>query len=285
MKINFSHVLGVAVFMSILSGSYVLWNTSSTSDTTEQNTSTLSDRTVSKSDTGIETDTGKRLETFGNSGTNWGMSPFGSGKPLEEEKKPEFKKPNTEWKTRTLSGITYVFGEGNPKEVGLNPEQIEHIGKNCETYESGKNLYDAGFCNPETGKLKYLSPEAENHILAALSDPNWEKLATKCENNFRVIETSDTFQNAIGNPNSLYFERVFTPGFLDIDNFVSVEANTGWKKLNTERTINLSQFIMGAMEYGRIDTKNPYGNCVDIYGKNIVEHLIKATDSYMWPVE
>jgi hypothetical protein len=45
------------------------------------------------------------------------MSPFGSGKPNMEEEKPKFKKPNLEWKMRTINGITYVFGEGNPREV------------------------------------------------------------------------------------------------------------------------------------------------------------------------
>jgi len=239
----------------------------------------------------VETDTGKRLETFSNSGADWGMSPFGSGKALTEmeEEKLKFVKPNTEWKTRTLNingqWITYEFGKGNPREVALTTEQIEDTGKACESYEDGKTFYDAEFCNPETEKLRYLTAEAENHILAALSDPNWEKLATECEVNFRAMETADTFQNAEGNPNFPYFDRVFAPGFLDIDNFVSVEATTGWKKLNTGRTIGLSQFIMSAMEDGQIEYKNPYGNCVDIYGKNIVEHLVKATDSYMWPIE
>ncbi|MFZ2255666.1 MAG: hypothetical protein WAW59_03080 [Patescibacteria group bacterium] len=238
----------------------------------------------------VETDTGKRLETYANSGTDWGMTPFGSGKPLEEmeEEKLVFQKPNTEWKTRTISGVTYVFGEGNPKEVALTAEQVEDTGKLCESHENAKVLYDTEFCNPETERLKYLTAEAEKHVLAALSDPNWEKLATECENNFRAMETADTFQNAERNPNFPYFDRVFTPGFLDIENFVSVEPTTGWKKLNTGRTIGLTEFMMIAMEDGYKNAsgvKNPYGNCVDKYGKDIIQHLVNATSSYMWPVD
>lgn len=76
----------------------------------------LADTKKKQDYSGVETDTLERLKTVGNSGSNWGMNPFGTGKPLEEAKH-EFKMPNTEWKTRTISGVTYVFGEGNPKEV------------------------------------------------------------------------------------------------------------------------------------------------------------------------
>lgn len=82
---------------------------------------------------GVEVDSLKRLETVAQSGSKWGMSPFGSGKPLEEEEDDPL-----EWKTRTLSGITYVFGEGNPKEVAINNSKINNYWKNGgETYMNG----------------------------------------------------------------------------------------------------------------------------------------------------
>lgn len=239
---------------------------------------------------GTETDTGKRLITLGQSGTNWGMNPFGSGKPLEQvtEESPKFQKPNTEWKTRTISGITYVFGEGNPKEVALTSKQIQDISSMAcydPTSPLGIQLYGAYLCDQNTG-LRSVSEAVEQHIFAALIDPGWVYLATECGDHLRGTETHDTYENAKNNSGVIFYDRLFSPGFLDIDTFISVEPTTGWKKLNIEKTIGIVQYIMCAMSSGcRGEIENTYKNmCVDKYGANIVRHLEYATDLYNAPL-
>ncbi len=294
MQLTQKYIIGIIISGLVLVLGYfaVQNNTPSQSDGVKVNT-------ISQS--GIETDTGKRLETVANSGTAWGMSPFGSGKPLtEEEKKPEFKKPNTEWKTRTLSGITYVFGEGNPKKIALNFEQLQEMSKKCVLTSTSETLITStmslmnGFCNPENEMLRYVTPEIEKHLLLALSDPSWSKLATECEKNFRAIEQGYYISDAKANnaqnsswPN-LYFDLTFSSGFLDMNNFISIEPNTGWKVLNTGLTISISHFLMQAMLDGQSEGdghQNPYGDCVDRYGKEIARHFVIATILYMAPLE
>jgi hypothetical protein len=254
----------------------------SISDEMKLNTGSI---TISQS--GIETDTGKRLMTLAQSGTQWGMSPFGSGKPLTEEKKPEFKKPNTEWKSRSVTlidGMTlyYEFGKGNPAGVALNKDQINAMTKTCE---GNTSLMEKGICNAESGLLSYVTPEVENHILLALSDPNWSKLATVCEKAMHSIETSDLLANAKLDTNVIYYDKLFTPGFLDIDTFISVDQPTGWKKLNIGKASGLVHYLMCSMKDGcRGEDLNINSNCVDHYGSNIVRHLETAVDLYHTPL-
>ena len=276
MQFTQKHIIGIIISGLVLVGGYFA---------VQNNTPSQSDGVNTISQSGIETDTGKRLETVANSGTQWGMSPFGSGKPLtEEEKKPEFKKPNTEWKTRTLNGITYVFGEGNPTGIAMTLDQIDAMTKTCE---NNVGLAEKGICNIESGLMSYVTPEVEKYLLLALSDPNWSKLATECEKNFRFLEGMDSYGNAKNDPTYLIFDRVFAPGFLDIDRFMSVEPATGLKILNTGLTIGLPNFLMRAMLDGQAEadgSKNPYGDCVDQYGKSIVRNLVIATNLYMAPL-
>ena len=115
----------------------------------------------SRTNSTIETDSLKRLETVSNSGTNWGMSPFGSGKPLTEEEKPKFKKPNTEWKPRTINGVTYVFGQGNPKEVSMSEDELKKF--------------------IENGGREYMTAKAENAMKEFLENPNLINFYEKCQ--------------------------------------------------------------------------------------------------------
>ena len=109
-----------------------------------------------------ETDTIERLKTLANSGTNWGNSPFGNGKPLIEDdtQKINFKKSDTDWKTRTFSGITYVYSEGNPIQVALTIDDLKKdLSEKCpEDLDDPKRI----FCNEESG---YMSSEVEKYLL------------------------------------------------------------------------------------------------------------------------
>jgi len=240
---------------------------------------------------GIETDTGKRLITLVNSGTNWGMSPFGSGKPLEDKKeeKPKFMQPNTEWKTRTLSGITYVFGEGNPREVALSEQQLKDFMKKCGTESDPNN--EGYLCKEGDG---YVTPEVEKYLKAALSDPNWETLLTRCEENLRYGEENlakpiPTIYDS-KNPIVTYPIIAYTD-FLDINKWIIIGSSER-KELDWVRLFYLQSWLENSFQAHWIqyewpihtdgskwNFKNP--NCVDAYGADIMRNLILARVTYM----
>ncbi len=233
---------------------------------------------------GIESDTLERLKTHSESSTGWGMSPFGSGKPLTEEspQKTAFQMPNTEWKTRTLSGITYEFGKGNPKEVALDQAGLGRLSKECEDPNILNSLNEKGVCNPETARPYYLSPEVELHIISALSSPDWENLYQKCEKNIRFGDTAWRSQSS--DP-SLLFDQVFGSGILNIDNFITIDKENGRKKLNTNLVMLLIDFLEGSKAMiGRGEPiMNPYGDCVDQYSFGILHDLNEALNNYKIP--
>jgi len=221
-----------------------------------------------------------------------------SGESLSGIKKTQtqsgfvFHAPNTEWKARTITlsdgrVVTYRFGEGNPEEVALTLSGIEDLGKEqCNHFETekGKAFYDAGLCDPNTG-LRYVSPEVEKHIQVALSDPSWYNLATECEKAIRVKDEDRI--NEKTDPSIMYYDKMFTPGFLDIENFITIDPMTGMKKLDMGRSIRLATHLMRAMYNGYknpTDWVNPYGDCVDRHGSNIVRHLEQAVDLYNAPL-
>lgn len=295
MQLTQKHIIGIIISGLVLVGGYFAVQDTTPSQSDGVNTSTGTNNTISQSDTGVETDTGKRLEIVSKSNTGWGMSPFGSGKPLtEEEKKSEFKRPNTEWKTRTLQladgrWMTYVFGEGNPAGVSMSLEQIKEIDKICtdETSPEGRKLIDSHVCSQESGTMFYMTPEIEKHLLLALSDSNWIKLATECKKNFKFMETSDAFINAQNDSEYPLFDRVFSPGWLDMDRYFYIDPNTGLKLLNRIRVNNIAGFLIDASHYGRRKDDgwiNPHGDCVDRYAREIVRNLYIAQDLYKLPL-
>ena len=230
----------------------------------------------SRTNSTIETDSLKRLETYGSSGVNWGMSPFGSGKPLTEEEKPVFKKPNLEWKTRTINGITYVFGEGNPKEVALTKTGIEEMNKSCADIPK-ENLEK--FCGQSYGNFRYVSKEVENHIMLALSDPNWVKIQTECRASFYPENLATTSQDSFS-----YDEMFSKENMLDINNYISIDPQTGLKIFTGG---GYSKFLMEATLNGggRGELKfNKNGDCVDKYASGIIKNLDIASAYFNDPL-
>lgn len=179
----------------------------------------------------VETDTGKRLETIAQSGTSWGMSPFGSGKPLEETPvdKPKFQKPNTEWKTRTLNingrWITYEFGKGNPAgATPLSEEEIEAY-KKCY-YNTVVHAMD---CPPPPGTVAvttgYFNSETEKDLLILLNSPLWKPILTNCEQQFRSSEISVLDHEA-------NYNRIISGEYLSIENLIVIDDRDGRKMLS-----------------------------------------------------
>ncbi|MBX9809799.1 hypothetical protein K2X92_05405 [Candidatus Gracilibacteria bacterium] len=241
--------------------------------------------------------------TLSDSGNVWGGNPFQTGTtntgegtkpetPKPQPTKVVFQKPNTEWKSRTLSGITYVFGEGNPKEVALDEIGIQKLATDCADMPRSVDitptnlravmLWENDYCDAETSRPRYLSRQVEFHLMMALSHPNWQELYTKCEANFRFgdsrrVDSSGPF---------LTFDQVFLSGTLDINNFILIDKKMGWKKLNTSLLSQLTRFLESAqLIAGRGEvTENPHGDCVDIYGQDILDNLQKVLYYYGIPL-
>ena len=148
------------------------------------------------------------------------MSPFGSGKPLEErEQKSVFQKPNTEWKTRTLSGITYVFGEGNP--VGATPlsEERKEAYKKC-IYNTIVNDMD---CPPVVSyEGGYMTSDIEKSLIELISHPNWSPVLISCEQQFRKYEYPEW---------GMSYNQVIYGGALNLENMITIDNETGRKQL------------------------------------------------------
>ncbi len=221
------------------------------------------------SSTGIETDTGKRLTTLASSGTNWGMSPFGSGKPLEEvkEEKPKFQKPNTEWKTRTLSGITYVFGEGNPREVALSASALQQEMRACEITPGSM----ARICRE--GYYGYLTPAIEQALKQVLESPLWVEYITQCEKEYFR-------QMPLGSDSHAFFQKyILTHGALDISRFIIVDSSTGRKELDAGYARNVASVLRSV---GEDDMQVPYQlPCFSKHGgKDLADNMDNVTIMY-----
>jgi hypothetical protein len=208
MQLTQKYIIAIIISGLVLIGGYYAVQEAIPAQSDGVNLSTGTSDPISQS--GIETDTLKRLEIATSSGTGWGMSPFGSGKPLiEAEKKPVFQKPNTEWRTRTLSGITYVFGEGNPKEVHPKFENFQGWDSN-------------GYYQDET-----VRPKVETLLVQFLSNPMLISVINKCGPLTKPGNTSSSL--AMGLPWVL-----FTTDF-SMEGLITINPNTGRKELDIEK--------------------------------------------------
>jgi hypothetical protein len=283
MQLTQKHIISIIVSGLVLMGGYFAFQNFTASQLNEVNTSTGASNSI----------TGSIVQTGSDINTKWGPSQFASGSSHSgstDSGATVFQMPKTEWRSRSVTlndgrTLYYEFGKGNPVGVAMSLEQIDAMTKTCENNIS---LAEKGICNVESGNMSYITPEVEKHLFLALSDSNWSKLATECENSFRAREGSDALENARNDRLYLIFDRVFEPGFLDIDRFISVDPATGLKMLNGNLTISLAKFIMNGMHDGALRGEaqpNPYGDCIDRYGKNIAIHLVATTNLYMRPLQ
>lgn len=235
-------------------------------------------------DSDIRTDSLENLKDEATSSLKWGDNPFGSGSPQTETPISNFQMPNTEWKTRTISGITYVFGEGNPEKFTLTKIQLQELREKCKESESDNN--DGYLCKEQDG---YITPEVEKYIIATLSDRNWENLLTKCQSNLRYYENQ--LKGSYGHyPNEggfINFDIVANTDFLDINNWITIDS-FGRKQLDVARVILLNNWISESTKTAWIDyygttTPTPWidQECVDRYGVNIVTNLSAARESFI----
>lgn len=218
MQLTQKHIIGISIgaVLALLGYLQVQNNTTSQLDGVKVNTP------ISQS--GIETDTVKRLKTYSESGTAWNMSPFGSGKPLEEEKKPEFKKPNTEWKSRsvTLSDgrtLYYELGKGNPSGADPLSEKEKEAYKQCY-YNTIVNALD---CPPIASYGGgYITSDIEKSLISLLSNPLWKKVLLNCEQQFRQYEYPDW---------GMSYDQIMYQNAMNMENMITVNLDNGRKEI------------------------------------------------------
>lgn len=297
---SISLVLTLSVTLGILYWFYPHTNTpisSSVISSQEENTGMVSDSSVSDSSVSDLASSGSVKSPVTQTGNILEKTSSSSLIPVK------FQKPNTEWKERDVTltderTLHYVFGEGNPKEVALDKEGIDKLYATCQDVPDridqvhhnlyAKKIWNLGFCDSETGRPRYMSIESEKALYNALSDPAWEKLINECQKNLTFPEegwTQEIKKGVQENGDEYTFDRVFSPGFLDIEGFISVDRETGWKKLDLRKVTAMIGFLeRREKEWGRGETiTNPYGDCVDRIGGGIMSNLRETIYQYNIP--
>ena len=130
--------------------------------------------------------------------------------------------PKTDWSDKTIdfngTELFYKFGEGNPSEVALLPEQ--YLPKN------------------EKDGIPYVTAKAEYQLKEFLSDENLPELLNKCVNylNNRMIAQ---------NPNIPVNQMVsvLDNKDVDIENYLIIDEETGRKMINPESDYRINDFL------------------------------------------
>ncbi len=270
MQVTQKHIIALAGVIILVLLGYSIFERITLSQSDGVKISTGGNNAISQSS--IATDTLKRLETVANSGTDWGISPFGSGKPMTEEPKLKFQKPNTEWKDRTITlsdgtVITHRFGQGNPAEVALPESEM----KGCSWQEGGDYCTDKG--------AGYVDPLLEKLILDVLTSPDWEPLLENCENDFRIV---DAFNQSASEVPIITYNRVINlRDYIAMEEIFIVNPQTGRKNITKEgygKLMGLYGYITSASDSqnqgGLGDPLPGISKCVDTYGVNIANMLI-----------
>jgi hypothetical protein len=282
------HILRLIAVLAIFLSVYALWSRTTVD---EKNPAVIQNINTKNVDTPNSGDTIDRLKAYSGAETKWGISPFSSGQPLEIDKEkqitgstipvkpitipkpsiqksipdhPVFHPSITEWKTRTLSGVTYVFGQGNPAEVALMPDQILDI------LHCGPSAQDsAGYC-PEG--LGYVTPMFEKKLKAVLEHPYWERLITECVHEYKPL---------------LYdgrFEKYVVSGYgRDINNLLTIDLKTGRKEIkrNESNTWNILYLRDALSSLGFDQDTGNWTPCLGKYSPILIQLLQETEGVYV----
>lgn len=130
--------------------------------------------------------------------------------------------PKTDWSDKTMdfngTELSYKFGEGNPSEVALLPEQ--YLPKN------------------EKDGMPYVTAKAEYQLKEFLSDKNLPELLNKCVN---YLNNNMVAQNPGVPINQM--ASVLDNKDVDIENYLIIDEETGRKMINTESDYRMNDFF------------------------------------------
>ena len=209
---------------------------------------------------GNTSSTGK---TLSNSGSNQS----GSVSQSSTGTTTTFRKPNTEWKTRTLSGITYVFGEGNPKEVALDANRIKELIRQCEiTPGTQDKICSEGFAG-------YVTPELEIALEHTLNNALWDRLVDGCQNQSNDPKYAEFVEKISHSRN--------------INDYLFIDQSTGRKELDT---VHINDILNSIEDIGSTSDSAMNGNrgleaqyipCFENTGKILYRMLSNLNYSYI----
>ncbi len=194
-----------------------------------------------------ESDLVNRLRTFSGADSKWGQSPFSSGTPVVSESKedssPNIPQPNTLWetKTRQINGktVTYVFGEGNPKEVALSADEIAKLPDLARTQE-----------------VFYMTPAAELGMKKFLDSSDLMVLLKKCH---KQLAWSDPYPG----------EGYTFPHDLSMETIMYIDPITGQKRFNANSISNISASL------GYLSRENHWKQCITDQDRYSLAHSLE----------
>lgn len=145
-----------------------------------------------------------------------------NGQKINENFPRKTFQPNTNWSDKILNfhgkELTYRFGEGNPTEVALLPEQYL----------------------PKHGQegTPYVTAQVEYQLKAFLSDKNLPELLNKCVNYLNDKMASQ-------NPEvpASQIASVLENKEVDIENYLIIDPKSGRKMLNPESDSRMNDFL------------------------------------------
>lgn len=131
-------------------------------------------------------------------------------------------KPQLEWRDKTISindkTIHYKFGEGNPIEVALSPEQY--------------------LANGEIDGIPYVTKEAEQQLRNFLAEKNLAELLNKC-----VHFLNKKMQQLNSNIPQNQLPVILNNDDVDIENYLIIDKQTGRKMINPDIDSRMNDFF------------------------------------------
>lgn len=157
---------------------------------------------------------------------------------------------NITWSPKTLSGVYYQFGVGNPTETDKSVGELAEINKRCyDQYNPdlcdekklslqgefiGLSKNEDGTFEESKSKPTRMTPEIEYLVYSFISNPLLRQAGVQCGEHFwrnEGIAQTIYLQDDIG---FIYYENWWNPYNIDINSMIIINPNTGRKELNTE---------------------------------------------------
>jgi hypothetical protein len=181
---------------------------------------------------------------------------------------------NLTWSGRTLSGVYYQFGSGNPVETDKSIEKLIQMNKDCGNLTDPKCHIDQlapgelvsgndnlGTWNP-TSTPSRITPEIEYLVYSLLSNPIIHQSSESCGKYFFTYSQAySIFGPGVGDTLDTNW---WNPYQININDFIIVNPTTGRKELNLERvsTLNTQLQIPSELQGGQYYTNVPLRECL-----------------------